>query len=381
MITTRSVSSYSKLYSVVMCVFVSVATLLEFVIGYNSVFLESDCYQDLTNYVATILVFNILACIIPLIGLCCTQYIILTSTMIFICGLFFLKSIWTFEAFIKYFNTGYKYVNRECHMSNIFYNQVGVVNIDMLLAIINILSMISMIFFLTCTKVYITKKYNLEKSYVTNNKTKFGEIKTDTFVEKSSCLNIPVVRTSDMDRILCFIIGTGMILIGTRHIICYTANNASSDASFYNNTVDSLETYALFSIAVHYMCGFLLLVLMFNRENICAEKIPGVICVFYTICMICGVSGNNTLINVFETYENKSEINLAYDIYSVAQFDTIAVFMMVIVPFAFVNYSSIYIIDTNSKSSNNNILTAELLNDCCSDVDVIEEAVIIENNC
>ena len=362
MITARSVYSYSKLYSIVVCVFIAVATVLEFVIGQNPTFLASDCYQALSNYITSISIFNVVACILPLISMCCTKYILFTNAMICICGLFFFRSVWTFGIFTKYFNTEYKYINRECYTSNIFYDQLGVINIEMLLAVINILLIVSMIVFLLCTKIYVTQKNHLDKSYVTSHRTKYGEIKTDTYVdtEDASMYNIAVVRTSDMDRILCFVIGTCMILIGTHHALCYTYDNVLENTSFYNDTLVDLEKYALFSTAVNYMCGILLLILTANRENICAEKIPGALCVVYVMCMVCGIIVNNTIKNIFETHTNKSETNLAYDIYSVAQFDSMMAYIMIIVPLVFANFSSIYIIDMEKKP-HDNILTARLL--------------------
>jgi hypothetical protein len=94
--------------------------------------------------------------------------------------------------------------------------------------------------------------------------------------------------------------------------------------------------------------------------------------------MIVGVVLNHTLKNMFDVYENKSDINSAYNIYSVAQFDAVVVFIILSVPFAFANFSPIYIIDTESNRDTDNILTAELLDEYGDDNSVMEQAIIIE---
>ncbi len=355
------------------------ATVIELAIGQNPIFFDSDCFQNISEYEITILVFNIFACIVPLICMCCKKYIIFTNIMICISGLFFLKSVWTFKIFTEYFSNQIS-INSDCHLSNTFYNQLGIINIEIFLSVVNIILVFAMVFFLVCTKVYITRRGYLGRSCVTENKTRYGEIKTDTFVNNSYSDNVAVVRTSDMDRILCFVISSGMMLVGTHHVMCYVNNNVSEYTSFYNDTVSDLETYALFSTVVNYMCGSLLLILMCNTKNICIEKIPGAVCIFYLMCMIVGVVLNHTLKNMFDVYENKSDINSAYNIYSVAQFDAVVVFIILSVPFAFANFSPIYIIDTESNRDTDNILTAELLDEYGDDNSVMEQAIIIENN-
>lgn len=339
MIYAKPLRGYSKQYSVVLCAFILMATFIEFVINQNQSLTASDCASDIYQYVTMFSVFNVAFGIAPLVVWCCTHYILFNITMMCVCFIFLIKSTWAFYIFMKYFVVGGGYTTQDCTVPVMFYNQLGVINIEIVLATLNVLILTYMLYFYKCEEKYITKTHYLTGLHITNDRTINGEIKTNTYTSDFLGDNTIVVNMFDMNNVIYSITGCEMSLIGLRNLFCYLSNDALQNMSFYNETVGDLETYALFSTSLYITCGILLILLcMFNGKN--KTSVPIAVCIFtiYILCM-CGAAIKYLVPNYSDNLESG-----AYKIYSIAQFDSYAVFFMIFVPCLLLNCAEIYVI-------------------------------------